>query len=93
VLYLDAALLFNLMTSNPSSFDLSNVTEAVCTSIDPGPGIGTGAGQPNSALCTPATLLPGADYNRYVFADRVYPTPLAHRKFGEFAFARIRDRF
>jgi outer membrane lipase/esterase len=93
VLYVDAALIFNLMTSNPSSFDLSNVTEAVCVSIDPGPGIGTGAGQPNSALCTTATLIPGADYNRYVFADRVYPTPLAHRKFADFAFSRIRDRF
>lgn len=93
VLYLDAALVFNLMTSSPSAFDLSNVSEAVCTSIDPGPGIGTGAGQPNSALCTPSTLIPGADYNRYVFADRVYPTPLAHIKFGEFAYARIRDRF
>lgn len=93
VLYVDAALLFNLMTANPSSFDMVNATDAVCTSVDPGPGIGTGPGQVNSALCNTATLVVGADYNRYVFADRVYPSAQAQRKFGEYAYARIHDRF
>jgi outer membrane lipase/esterase len=93
VLYVDAALLFNLMVSSPPSYDLTNVTDPVCTSVDAGPGIGTGAGQVNSALCTTSTLVAGADYTRYLFADRIYPTPQGHRKFGEYAFERIRARW
>lgn len=93
VLYVDAALNFNLMVGSPSSFGLSNVVDPVCTSGDPGLGIGTGAGQVNSALCNTTTLLPGADYARYLFADRIYPTPQGHRKFGEYAYTRIRARW
>lgn len=93
VLYVDAALFFNLMVSNPQSHEMTNGTDAVCTSVDPGPGIGIGAGQVNSALCTPATVLPGVVYSQYVFADGIYPAPLAHRKFGDYAFERIRARW
>lgn len=93
VLYVDVALLINLMTASGSSFNIANVVDPVCTSIDPGPGIGTGAGQLNSALCNTGTLTPGVDYNQFVFADRVYPTPQAQRQFGDFAFTRIHDRF
>jgi len=95
VLYIDAALEFNLVTANPgaSGFDLTNGTAVVCTSVDPGPGIGTGAGQVNSNLCTPSTVTAGADYNRFLFADRVYPTPRGHVIFGDFAFNRIRERW
>jgi phospholipase/lecithinase/hemolysin len=93
VLYVDAALLFNLMISSPPSYDLTNVADPVCASVDPGPGIGIGAGQVNSALCTTGTLVAGADYTRYLFADRVYPTPQGHRKFGEYAYDRIRARW
>jgi phospholipase/lecithinase/hemolysin len=92
VLYVDAALLFNLMVSGPSSFAVVNVTDPICTSIDPGPGIGTGPGQVNSALCTTATV-GGQDYTQFAFADRVYPAPTAHRQFGDFAYNRIHDRF
>jgi outer membrane lipase/esterase len=93
VLYVDAALFFNLMESNPTAYDLTDTSNAVCTSVDPGPGIGIGNGQVNSALCTTATLPSGADYTRFLFADAVYPTPQAHRKFGEYAFERIRSRW
>jgi phospholipase/lecithinase/hemolysin len=95
VLYVDAALEYNLITANPnaSGFDLTNVTTAVCTSVDPGPGIGTGTGQVNSNLCTPATVTAGADYAKFLFADRVYPTPRGQVVFGDFAFNRIRDRW
>jgi outer membrane lipase/esterase len=93
VLYVDAALFFNLMESNPTGYDLTNASDAVCTSVDPGPGIGIGTGQVNSALCTTATLLPGANYARFLFADAVYPTPQGHRKFGEYAFDKIRSRW
>jgi outer membrane lipase/esterase len=95
VLYIDAALEFNLITGSPgaSGFELSNATDAVCTSVDPGPGIGTGAGQVNSNLCTTSTITPGADYTKFLFADRVYPTPRGHVIFGDFAFTRIRERW
>jgi outer membrane lipase/esterase len=93
VLYVDAALLFNLMVSSPASYQMDNVTEPVCTSVDPGPGIGIGAGQVNSALCNTSTLLAGVDYTRYLFADRVYPTPQGHRKFGDHAYDKIRARW
>jgi outer membrane lipase/esterase len=93
VLYVDAALQYNLMVGSPASYSMTNSTSIVCISADPGPGIGTGAGQVNSARCTPGTVLPAADYNQFVFADRVYPTPQAQRLFGDYAFSRIRARW
>ena len=91
VLYVDAALYFNQQTSTGSS--VSDYTDLVCTSVDPGPGIGTGNGQVNSHFCSIATIAPGADYTTFLFADRVYPTPRGHQLFGDYAFGRIRDRW
>jgi outer membrane lipase/esterase len=93
VLYVDAALHFNLVVNGPATYQLSDVTSAVCTSVDPGPGIGTGPGQVNSALCTPATVQPGADPALFLFADGLYPTPQGHRLFGNYAVERFRNRF
>lgn len=93
VLYVDAALFFNLMVINPSGYGLVNVSTPACASVDAGPGIGIGAGEVNSALCTTSTLQSGVDYTTSLFADRVYPTPQGHRKFGEYAFTRIRERW
>jgi len=92
VLYVDAAFYFNLVTSSPSSYSFNNATTAVCTSVDPGPGIGTGNGQVNSNLCTPSTLL-DTNYNQYVFADRVYVTPQGQSLFGDYALSRLHDRW
>jgi phospholipase/lecithinase/hemolysin len=92
VLYVDAALQFNLYTANAGSYTLSNVTTPVCTSIDPGPGIGTGAGQIDSSECTTSTVA-SSNYGQYLFADRVYPTPRGHQLFGDNVQARIRERF
>jgi outer membrane lipase/esterase len=92
VLYVDAAAHFNLMVAFPPAYELTNVVDPVCTSVDPGPGIGTGAGQLNSALCNTGTLA-AANYNNYLFADRVYPVPNGHRKFGDYAYDRIRARW
>jgi outer membrane lipase/esterase len=95
VLYVDAALEYNLITANPgaSGFELTDGTTVVCTSVDPGPGIGTGAGQVNSNLCTTSTIAAGLDYTKFLFADRVYPTPRGQVIFGDFAFNRIRERW
>lgn len=93
VLYLDTAFLFNLMTAVPTAYEMTNSIAAVCTSVDPGPGIGIGLGEVNSALCTPATIAAGTSYELYLFADKVYPTPQGHRKLGEYSFSRIRARW
>ncbi|HSW18022.1 MAG TPA: SGNH/GDSL hydrolase family protein [Ramlibacter sp.] len=93
VLYVDAALHYNLVTATPASYGLTNGTAAVCISTDAGAGIGIGAGKVNSALCNTGTLVPGASAESYVFADSIYPTPVAHRLFGDYAVARIRARW
>lgn len=93
VLYVDAALEYNLLTANPSANNLNDATTVACTSRDPGPGIGTGANEVNSSLCNPSTIVAGQDYTRLLFADRVYPTPVGQRIFGDFALGRIRDRW
>jgi len=91
VLYIDFALYFNQQTS--SSSNVSNRTDFVCTSVDPGPGIGTGNGQVNSHLCNTGTLGAGQDYTQFLFADRVYPTPRGHQLFGDYAQGRIKERW
>jgi len=92
VLYVDAAFYYNLMIGSPGGYDMTNATDPVCTSFDPGVGIGTGTGQLNSALCTTASVV-STDYNRYLFADRVYSSPQAHRKFGDYAATKVHDRW
>lgn len=96
VLYVDAALFFNQATSAPSIYDLNEEAPGVfvCNSVDPGPGIGTGAGEVNSNLCTPDTLAADREeYSAYLFADRVYLTPRAHQLFGDYVHGRIKERF
>lgn len=93
VLLVDAEYYFNLMTFSPSSYGFDNGTTPVCTSVDPGNGIGTGTGQINSARCTTSTLVAGADSNKYLFADNVYAAPWAHRQFGTYAYDRLRNRW
>ena len=93
VLYVDAQLFFNLLISNPGGNNLSNATSIACNSVDPGPGIGIGTNQVNSALCTPATIAAGQDYTRLVFADALYFTPVANRLFGDHVQGRMRFRW
>ncbi|MBS0506039.1 MAG: SGNH/GDSL hydrolase family protein [Proteobacteria bacterium] len=93
VLYVDLAYYVNIFQANPGGNGFTNGTDPVCTSVDPGPGIGIGAGQVNSALCTPSTIVAGADYNRYVFADKVYLAPYAQRLFGDYAYQSLSRRW
>ncbi|MHA7601996.1 SGNH/GDSL hydrolase family protein [Alicycliphilus sp. T452] len=93
VFYVDIAYYVNLFQGNPGGYGFTNGSTPVCTSVDAGPGIGIGAGEVNSALCTPSTLLAGADYNLYVFADKVYLTPNAHRRLGDYVYDRLRLRW
>lgn len=92
VLYVDAALYYNLITAAPEAYSLVTTSAIACTTVDAGGGIGTGAGQVNSNLCTGSTLS-ATNAQAFVFADRVYVTPAAQRLFGEYAFSRIRARW
>ena len=93
VLYVDAALQYNLMIATPTAFSMTDSITPVCTSVDPGPGIGIGAGEVNSNLCTTATVRDAVNYNNYLFADKIYSSPRAQRAFGDFAYSRIRSRW
>ncbi|MGZ5180427.1 MAG: SGNH/GDSL hydrolase family protein [Ramlibacter sp.] len=93
VLYADAALYFNLVTANPSVYGVTDVTSVMCTSVDPGAGIGIGAGQVSSAQCTGSTLQPTLTASATLFADPVYFTPIGNVRFGDYAFERLRSRF
>jgi outer membrane lipase/esterase len=93
VLYVDAALQYNLIIATPTAYNMTDSITPVCTSVDPGPGIGIGAGEVNSNRCTTATVIDAANYNNYVFADKVYPSPRAQLAFGDYAYSRIRSRW
>jgi outer membrane lipase/esterase len=93
VQYMDLEYYANLYVDSPSSFGFNNSTTPVCTSVDAGNGNGTGTGQLNAALCTPSTLLAGADQTKYLFADQVYFTPSANRQFGDFTYDKVRLRW
>jgi outer membrane lipase/esterase len=96
VLYIDAEYYYNLVIQNPGSptyGTIGNVTDLACNSVDPGPGIGTGPGEVNSALCNTGTIAPGITYTATLFADRLYFTPLGNSVFGDYAFDRLRARW
>jgi len=93
VLYIDAALHFNLVTGFPSSYGLRDASAIACTSRDPGPGIGIGAAQVNSSLCNASSIASGVDYGFTAFADAVYFTPAAHRSFSDYAYGRLTARW
>ena len=69
VLYVDPALLHNLMYNKPGNYQFDNGTDPVCTT-------------PTAATCTTSTLVAGADYSKWLFADALYFTPEASRRFA-----------
>lgn len=97
VLYVDLYNYAGAVVSTPAAFGLTDATNVVCTSVDPGNGIGTGSGQVSAALCTDTTVIAEAavdkKYNSYVFADGLYFTPAMNRLFGTNALSRVRARF
>jgi len=95
MLFVDAALLFNLMVSNRQAYGFDNVITPVCSSqaADTGPGIGIGTGQINSSLCTTARLEPGAQAIKFLWADPIYPTPSAHARLADFVYTRLTARW
>lgn len=92
VLYVDFPEQVNRYEGAPGAYAFEEVDRPVCNSRDPGPGIGTGANQIDSSECTKSTLI-NERYDAYLFADRVYLTPRAHRLLGEYFFSRVRNRW
>ncbi|BDT70295.1 hypothetical protein os1_44880 [Comamonadaceae bacterium OS-1] len=90
VRYVEAEAYFNNLSGTDfRNYGFTNVTDLACASVDSTAGIGTGVGQVNSSLCDPTKLNPaivansaGVTYDQYLFADRLYFTPLAQRLFG-----------
>jgi outer membrane lipase/esterase len=78
--YVDAQFYFNLIINSPTTYGLTNSNTAVCTT-------------PDASTCTPTTIVAGADYSKYVFADSQYPTPAAHRLFGSYVYSKMITRW
>lgn len=89
VLFVDAQLHMN----NLSGSSAYNATDLACTPTSAGNALGIGTGKVNASLCTGSTLAAGFDAGKYLFADPVYPTPLAHRSLGDFAYDKLRARW
>ena len=85
VLYFDAALFFNLINNKPESYAVDNEKDPVCTT-------------PDASTCTPSTVLPGVNYNRYMYADSFNFTPKVQRNFvdrdyGENVYDKFKNRW
>jgi phospholipase/lecithinase/hemolysin len=85
VLYLDAALFYNLVYNSASDYGVNNVTTAVCTT-------------PTALTCTLNTLTDSANYNAYMFADDIHFTPAVQLMFGSSSYGsngyqRLSDRW
>lgn len=89
VLFVDAQLAMNNLTGSGAY----NATDLACTPTSAGNALGIGTGQVNSSLCTASTLAAGFDANKYLYADAVYPTPMAHRSLGDYAYDKVRERW
>ncbi|MFD1710318.1 GDSL family lipase [Ottowia sp. GY511] len=68
VLYFDAALFFNLINNKPDGYSIDNEKDPACTT-------------PDASTCTPSTIVPNADYNRYMYADLLNFSPKVQRNF------------
>jgi phospholipase/lecithinase/hemolysin len=75
VLFLDAALFYNMVYGTPSDFGLTNVTDPVCTT-------------PTALTCTSSTLVDSTNYNTYMFADNLHFTPAVQIMFGMNNYSR-----
>lgn len=79
VLYVDTEKQYNLYINQPASYGFTNSAAAACTTT--------------ADACTPSTIAPGVDYNTYVFADGIYPTPIAQRRFGDTVYLGMKSRW
>lgn len=108
VLYVDAALYFNLVTATPSGYGLKDPANApdrspaitaseaaveACGGSSIDPGVGIGTGTGEANSSLCTPSTTVSDYNTTLFADRVYMTPVGQRLFGNYAFDKLRQRW
>ena len=84
VLYLDAALFYNLVYNSQSDYGISNRTAPVCTTA-------------SALACTASTVI-DSNYNAYMFADDRHFTPTVQLMFGSSSYGnngyqRLIDRW
>jgi len=80
MLFIDTALLLNLMVNNRTAYGFDTVTDAAC-------------GQVSAYQCTTANLPAGANADKYLWADQFYPTAAGHGRLAEFTYARVSTRW
>lgn len=96
VLFVDARLHMNNLTGS-TSYNASTVAcNTANSAANPG-GLGIGTAKVDSSLCSstasPSQLDAGYNASTFLFADPVYPTPVAHRSLGNFAYEKLRVRW
>lgn len=91
VLVVDARLQMNSLVASTSY----NSTTPACSSgaNNTGNGIGIGNNLVDSSKCTTSTLDAGYNASTFLYADSIYPTPLAHRILGDYAYSKLRVRW
>lgn len=91
VLFVDGLLQMNLLTGS-TAYEATTVSCGSAT-VSASNALGIGTNQEDSSLCTASTVVTGYDAGKYLFADPVYPTPLAHRSLGNYAYDQLRRRW
>ncbi len=91
VLFVDGLLQMNLLTGS-SAYDSTTISCSAAT-VSASNALGVGTNKEDSSACTSSTLVTGYDAGKYLFADPVYPTPLAHRSLGNYAYDQLRRRW
>lgn len=91
VLVVDARLQMNALVASTSY----NSTTLACSSgaNNTGNGLGIGNNLVDSSKCTTSTLDAGYNASTFLYADSIYPTPLAHRSLGDYAHSKLRVRW
>jgi phospholipase/lecithinase/hemolysin len=75
VLFRDSAVIYNILANDEDdTFGIDNRDTPVCTVAD-------------AYDCTTSTLIPGAEYDKYLWADSLHLTPRMNRVFGDRSFS------
>ena len=75
VLFRDSAVIYNVLANDEDdTFGIDNRDTAVCT-------------VPDAYDCNTSTLLPGVNYDKYLWADGINLTPRMNRVFGDRSFS------
>ncbi len=85
VLLVDGYALVQDAVRNPSRYGLDNVSDVACADF-------SDTGLAVAFFCSTATLKPGVDPSRYLFADSSHPTPKGNQVIADTALAAMRQR-